>query len=231
MTMTTGEWMRHVAAMAAVLAMLAVGCTQPADPADEADGGGTGTSGTATEAEATDDQAGAAGEVADQQAGTEDVQEAGDAASNGQSEEAATDALLRTEPLARTEHPLTDLDGTLEIELRAEEVGDLLRVAVTFTPRGIDDERTSIADLLGAYASADGISGRLIDAANLLEYQTVRPAVRHGQVAHAYVDHPTTLVFYFGRPVEPMETFDFLLDFEISASNWPGFVDLPYEFA
>lgn len=206
--------MRRTAALGAVLAVLAVGCTGGAtEPADEADGGVAEAPGTSPATVDPRDQVETVDTEADERA------------------EAPVPALLRTEPLATAAHPLTDLDGTLDIELRAQEVGDLLRVALTFTPRGIEEGKTSIAELLGAYASGDGISGRLIDPVNLLEYETVKPAVRHGQAAPAYVDHPTTLVFYFGTPVEPMETFDFLLDFEVGAPHWPGFVDVPIELA
>jgi hypothetical protein len=132
------------------------------------------------------------------------------------------------EPLRAAEHPLQEQGGTLEIELRAREVGELLRVAVTFTPRGIGDERTSIATLFGSAGSGNGISGRLIDPVNLLEYETVRPAVPHGQSTPAYEDQPTTLHFYFAAPVEELETFDFLLDFGVGVPDWPGFVDVPF---
>jgi hypothetical protein len=132
------------------------------------------------------------------------------------------------EPLAVAEHPLEEQDGTLEIELRAREVGELLRVAVTFTPRGIGDERTSIATLFGSAGSGNGMYGRLIDPVNLLEYETVRPAVPHGQSTPAFEDQPTTLHFYFAAPVEELETFDFLLDLGVGVPDWPGFVDVPF---
>lgn len=140
--------------------------------------------------------------------------------------------LVGTEdPLVGTEHPLTEHGGSLEIGLRAEHVGELLRVAVTFTPRGIGPDRTSIAELLGSSGSGNGMSARLIDPVNLLEYETVRPAVPHGQPTPAVVDQPTTLYFYFGAPVEPLETFDFLLDFGSGVPDWPGFVDVPFSSA
>lgn len=128
--------------------------------------------------------------------------------------------------LASVEHPLTEQDGSLDIELRAEEVGELLRVEVTFTPRGIGAERTNLAELFGSSGSGNGMSARLIDPANLLEYETIRPAVSHGQSTPAYEDQPTTLNFYFGAPIEPLETFDFLLDFVVGVPDWPGFVDV-----
>jgi hypothetical protein len=142
---------------------------------------------------------------------------------------AASAAAPSGETLVSAQHPLTEQDGHLEIELRARIVGELFRVAVTFTPRDIGDERTSVAQLFGSSGSANGISARLIDPVNLLEYETVRRAVPHGQSAPAYQDQPTTLNFYFAAPVEELDTFDFLLDFVVGAPDWPGFVDVPFE--
>jgi hypothetical protein len=132
------------------------------------------------------------------------------------------------EPLVVTEHPTAGHDGALEIELRAEVVGELLRAAVTFIPRGIGDERTSLAELFGSMGSGNGISARLIDPVNLLEYETVRPAVSHGQSTPVHDGQPLTLHFYFAAPVEDLETFDFLLDFVVGVPDWPGFVDVPF---
>lgn len=203
--------MRRVAAMGTVLVVLAVGCTN--EDAETAEGGDT---------EAQDSPAQEASPA------VEDPADPPDAETQGAE---APSTVPDTEPLARTEHPLAAEDGTLEIELRAEEAGELLRVAVTFTPRDIDAERTSIAGLLGSAGSGNGISARLIDPVNLLEYEAVKPAVAHGRSTPAYVDQPTTLVFHFGAPVEPMETFDFMLDFGTGAPTWPGFVDVPFETA
>jgi hypothetical protein len=129
--------------------------------------------------------------------------------------------------LASTEHPVPDLDASLAVELRAAETGDLLRVSLTFTPHGLE-ERSSIAEMLGSAGSGNGLSGRVIDAANLLEYGPVRSAVPHGRGVYVEDGQPVTLHFYVGAPVEPMERFDFLLDFGSGSPNWQGFVDVPY---
>ena len=139
----------------------------------------------------------------------------------------AVSALLQTAPLASTQHPLTGRGGRLDIELRAERVGELLRVAVTFTPRGIDPGPTALATLLGGGGTHEGISARLIDPVRLLEYTAVQPGARLGTVAPAQVDHPTTLLFYFGAPQDPGGTVDFLLDLDATTPDWPGFLDVP----
>ncbi len=139
----------------------------------------------------------------------------------------AVSALLQTAPIAETQHPLAGGGGRLDIELRAEHVGELLRMAVTFTPRGIDPGPTALATLLGGTGTHEGISARLIDPVHLLEYTTVQPAVQRGTLAPAQVDHPTTLVFYFGAPEDPGGRFDFLLDLDSTTPDWPGFLDVP----
>jgi hypothetical protein len=198
-----------------VAAVLLTGCTGDGDDDTSPPGTEAATS-PGTEAEPPDEPAG-------DDAG-EDVGEASDEDGG----EAAAPAPSAAGPvLASAEHPLTEQDGSLDIELRAAEVGDLLRVEVTFTPRGIGSERATIAELFGTIGGGNGMSARLIDPVNLLEYETVRPAVPHGQSTPAFEDQPTTLNFYFGAPVEPLETFDFLLDFVVGVPDWPGFVDVP----
>lgn len=206
--------MRPVTVLGAALALLAVGCTVQPPTATPDDRATDATDATAPPvAASTVPEASPPGATVPTAADPE------------------VPAWMRTAPLARVDHPLTDLDGVLEAELRAERVGDLLRVAVTFTPRQIPDGSTTLASLLGGTGMYEGISARLIDPVHLLEYGTVRPTVPHGQAVPAHVDHPSTLVFYFGAPVEPLETFDLLLDLEATAVEWPGFVDVPFEGA
>lgn len=195
-------------------AILLAGCNGDDDTATET----TPADDTADGGEVADD-AGAGDDLADDGATDDDAADDDGAASPPPASDAGP-------VLATAEHPASGHDGTVEIELRAGEVGDLLRVELTFTPRGIDDsERVGLADLLGP-GGGNGMSARLIDPVNLLEYETVRNAVPHGQVAPAHDGQPTTLNFYFGAPVEPLETFDFLLDFMVGTSEWPGFVDV-----
>lgn len=202
--------MRSTIAMAAVLAaVLASGCTtlspslQPA--ATEA------APGAAPTAEATAGTGVTGTRAPDLGADTVDP---------------AVSALLQTAPLASTHHPLTGRGGRLDIELRAEQVGQLLRIAMTFTPRGIEPGPTALATLLGGAGTHEGISARLIDPVHLLEYTAVQPAARLGTVAPAQVDHPTTLLFYFGAPEDPGGRFDVLLDLDATTPDWPGFLDV-----
>lgn len=176
-----------------------------------------------------DDAAPPAPAPADTDGEVTDTADDADDADDGAGGEAAAPPTSTAGPvLASVEHPLTEQDGSLDIELRAEEVGDLLRVEVTFTPRGIGGERTNLAELFGSPGAGNGMSARLIDPVNLLEYETVRAAVSHGQATPAFEDQPTTLNFYFGAPVEPLDTFDFLLDLVVGVPDWPGFVDVPF---
>ena len=212
--------MRRQTMVAALAVVLLVGCAD-----DDAESGAATEAGSEPATEpAGDDDAGQGAVDPD-----EPVSDDGAGDVSGDGDATPMPARPEGEPLAATEHPAQELGGTLEIELYAREVGELLRVSVVFTPRDIGDERTSLAQLLGASASGDGISGRLIDPVNLLEYETVRAAVPHGQSAPAYQDQPTTLQFYFAAPEQPMETFDFLLDLVVDSPDWPGFVDVPYE--
>lgn len=213
--------MRHTTALGALLALLSVGCTDM-------------VSRPATTAGPTDETA--ASVPAEDGAAPTPAGHAADGAppnTAGQLDDAApievpTPALLRTQPLAQTSHPLTEHGGALEIELRAERLGELLRVAVTFTPRGIDPGRVPLTILLGGEGVSETVTARLVDPVNLLEYETVHPAVAPATVAPTSVDHPTTLMFYFGAPTAPMETADFLLDLSLSAPAWPGFLDVPF---
>lgn len=203
--------MRPTTAIAAALALLAVGCTEMVQqPAD------------VTETPAAADPA------PDVDTGPSAAPSSGASAAPGAT---AVPTLLRTDPLAEAVHPLGDLGGTLEVDLRVEPVGDLLRVALTFTPRGIDDQGWSLATLLGAEGTHEAISARLLDPVNLLEYSAIRPAVPQATMAPAHVDHPTTLMFYFGAPAERLATFDLLLDLSATTPDWPGFVDVPFPSA
>lgn len=219
--------MRRTIVMAAVLAGLVAACSP--DMLNGGTGTATGAPGAAqpdpAAPPATAPGADPVTEVADAPAGTP-------SASPGPARpEPEAPALLRTAPLASVAHPLVHHDGVLEADLRAEQVGDLLRVAVTFTPRGIAPGATTLATLLGGAGTHEAISARLIDPVHLLEYTTVRGGAPQGSAVPAHVDHPTTVVFYVGAPVEPLTTFDLLLDLETTTADWPGFVDVPFEVA
>ena len=225
---TTGEWMRRTIAMAAVLAGLVAACSP-----DMLSGGAvTTTPVPGTPPPATSAPPAAAAPSADAPPGSVHAPAGPSSASTGSDLPAPEPpALLRTAPLASVSHPLVHHDGELEAELRAEQLGDLLRVAVTFTPRGIAPGATTLATLLGGSGTHESISARLIDPVHLLEYTTVRGGAPQGSAVPAHVDHPTTVVFYVGAPVDPLTTFDLLLDLETTTADWPGFVDVPFEVA
>lgn len=199
--------MRRGVRAAAIVAVsaLVVGCTGEADdPPTEA----TDAAGAEVGADPDGDPT---AEDADE-AGSDDEVEAGDPVDAGP-------------PLVSVEHQVAE-GGTAEIDVRAAEAGELFRVTLTITARGTGD--TTVAELFGGVGGAAGISGRLIDAANLLEYELVFPTVPHGSAVRIAEDQPVTLHFYFGAPVAPFESFDFLLDLGASSPNWPGVVDVPF---
>lgn len=167
------------------------------------------------------------GEDAADAAADAGAQDDADGAEDTEGPAATPDGATDGPALATTEHPIAEHDASLAIELRAQETGDLLRVSLTFTPEGLGED-SSLAELFGSPGSGNGFSGRVIDADNLLEYSSVRSAVPHGSSVSIQDGQPVTLHFYVGAPVEPMDRFDFLLDFGSGAPNWQGFVDVPY---
>lgn len=210
--------MRRFVVVLGTAAVLAVGCDGGEEPPAET------TPSEQPDAEPSDGDPADEADVEDAPTGDDVAQ--GDDGAQGEVAEAPSG-----EVLASTNHPAAEQGGSLDIELRAQEVGELLRVELTFTPRDIGDESTSVATMFGSSGPGNGMSGRLIDPVNLLEYETVRNAVAHGQPTPAYEGQPTTLYFYFAAPVEPMETFDFRLDFGSGTPDWAGFTDVSLDGA
>jgi hypothetical protein len=120
-------------------------------------------------------------------------------------------------------------DATVAIEITAiETVGELLRIGVTFTPEWQDEpfggREADLARTLGANLS-NRVTARLIDPVNLLEYQQAAGGTE-GQIVPVSAGVPRTVYFYFGLPVEEMETFDLYLD--VAQVGLPPLVDIPY---
>ncbi|TRO92005.1 hypothetical protein FKB34_13215 [Glycocaulis profundi] len=120
-------------------------------------------------------------------------------------------------------------DATVAIEITSmEEVGELLRIGVTFTPEWETEpfggRDADLAQTLGANL-ANRVTARLIDPVNLLEYQQAAGGTG-GQRVPMSAGTPRTVYFYFGLPVEEMETFDLYLD--AAQVGLPPLVDIPY---
>ncbi|MCS2610887.1 hypothetical protein [Halomonas dongshanensis] len=119
--------------------------------------------------------------------------------------------------------------ATVTIEVTSMEiVGELLRIGVTFTPEWqiepFSGRSPDLAQVLGANLS-NPINARLIDPANLLEYQLVTRG--SSRVIPMTEGVPRTVYFYFGTPVEEMESFDLYLEAERVAL--PPLTDVPYQ--
>jgi hypothetical protein len=128
------------------------------------------------------------------------------------------------DPIAAVAAPIPWMeDGQVDIAVTSiEEVGELLRVGVTFTPflptTESDVSITAMADGREFQPGAR-IAPRLLDPVGLKEYLVVRGAISSVTVPHGV---PRTLLFYFPAFVDDVDTFDMIL-----GDGMPSLTDIP----
>lgn len=159
----------------------------------------------------------------------DDAEQAG----NGASETSVTEGQEAAGGEAAAAPLVVDIPGesgaTVTIELTSMEVvGQLLRLGITFTPEWqmepFSGRDADLSQVLGANLQ-NPVSARLIDPTNLLEYQQVTGGARDR--VPMTEGTPRTVYFYFGTPVEEMETFDLYI--EAGQVALPPLTDVPYQ--
>lgn len=131
-------------------------------------------------------------------------------------------------PLAVTTLPIDWVDGgELEAAVTGiEVVGELLRVAVTFTaslPPEAEDVAIGAVLLGNEGQPGAGVRPELIDPVNLKAYEVVAGGTRGGASVRLVDGVARTLVFYYAAPQDDLDTIDIMW-----SSQVPPLTDVPF---